>query len=105
MSWGQAWGNSWGFIGAPTIYYQRGGGLPTISRRRHERERELSDALDATMRELFWQPIEAAALAATQAATQHREHVRRVETTTRTLLESRARQEEEQDDEEWVLMQ
>ncbi len=107
VAWGQAWGNAWGFIGAPTIFHQdqpRGGGLPKLRKAQHEREKELSEALEQTMRAMLWHPRAVAAVATSVATTREEQRVRRQHETVHTLLQTRARLAEEQDEEEWILM-
>lgn len=105
VSWGQAWGNSWGPIGAPTILYQQqGGGLPKRRRKQHEREKELSESLEQTMRAMLWHPRTVAAVASTVATTREDQRLRRRHEAVHTLLQTRTRLAEEQDEEEWILM-
>lgn len=82
----------------------RGGGLPQISKRRREREKDLSESLEQTMRALLWHPKTVAAVAASVAGVREDRRQRDRQATVRTMVETRARLADEQDDEEWILM-
>ncbi len=112
--WGAAWELGWidawelPVIGGPTIFYQdqpRGGDdAPKRTRQQHEREKDLSESLEQTMRAMLWHPRTVAAVAASVADTREAIRSRQRHAAATTLLETRARLADEQDDEEWILM-
>lgn len=107
VSWGQAWSNAWGYIAAPTVLYQdQAGGddAPPQTRSQHEREAALSDELEQTMRALLWHPKTVAAVATSVADTREATRLRQRHAAATTLVQTRARLADEQDDEEWILM-